>query len=148
MDRFHPSARGDWFFTFLERNASPHLISAIEKDSFIAEAWNVVGRKVAKERLLIDIYETAKTFASLPVGPDSDAVDIFRLVLGEGRGLIAQRNQIERRALELLKDLPVDICPRDRPNQSLDHSCQSRGLAPFQSSPPVFEVLRHRPCDH
>ena len=27
----------------------------------ITEAWDVVGRKVAKERLLIDIYETAKT---------------------------------------------------------------------------------------
>lgn len=148
MDRFHPSARGDWFFAFSERYPSPHLISAIEKDSFIAEAWNVVGRKVAKERLIIDIYETAKTFAGLPFSPDSDAVDMFRLVLGEGRGLIAQRNQIERRALELLKDLPVDICPRDRPNQSLDHSCRSRGLAPFQSSPPVFEVLRHRLCDH
>jgi transposase len=31
---------------------------------------------------------------------------MFRLVPGEGRGLIAQRNQIEARAVELLKDLP------------------------------------------
>ena len=90
----------------MERYPSPHLISAIDRDAFIAEAWDVVGRKVAKERLLIDIYETAKTSVVLPVGPDSDAVGMFRLVLGEGRGLIAQRNQIERRAVELLKDLP------------------------------------------
>ena len=31
---------------------------------------------------------------------------MFRLVLGEGHGLIAQRNQVERRAVKLLKDLP------------------------------------------
>lgn len=105
-DRFHRSSRGDWFFAFLERYPSPHLISVMDREAFIAEAWDVVGRKVAKERLLTDIYETAKTSVGLPVGSDSDAVSMFRLVLGEGRGLIAQRNQIERRAVELLKDLP------------------------------------------
>lgn len=105
-DRFHRSSRGDWFFAFLERYPSPHLISAMDRDAFIAEAWDVVGRKVAKERLLTDIYETAKTSVGLPVGRESDAVGMFRLVLGEGRGLIAQRSQIEARAVELLKDLP------------------------------------------
>lgn len=105
-DRFHRSSRGDWFFAFLERYPSPHLISAMDRAAFIAEAWGVVGRKVTKERLLTDIYETAKTSVGLPVGPHSDAVSMFRLVLGEGRGLIAQRNQIEARAVELLQDLP------------------------------------------
>jgi len=80
------------------------MISAMERDAFIAEAWDVVGRKVAEERLLTDIYETAQTSVGLPVSSDSDAVSMFRLVLGEGRGLIAQRNQIERHAVELLKD--------------------------------------------
>jgi transposase len=105
-DRFHRSSRGDWFFAFLERYPTPHLISAMDREVFIADAWEVVGRKVAKERLLTDIYETAKTSVGLPVAADSDAVGMFRLVLGEGRGLIAQRNQIERRAVELLQDLP------------------------------------------
>lgn len=105
-DRFHRSSRGGWFFAFLERYPSPHLISAMDRAAFIAEAWDVVGRKVAEERLLTDIYETAKTSVGLPVGPHSDAVSMFRLVLGEGRGLIAQRNQIEARAVELLQDLP------------------------------------------
>jgi len=97
-DRFHRSSRGDWFFAFVERYPSPHLISAMDRDAFIADAWEVVGRKVAKERLITDIYETAKTSVGLPIAADSDAVDMFRLVLGEGRGLISQRNQIERRA--------------------------------------------------
>ena len=78
----------------------------MSKDAFTADAWDVVGRKVAKERLLTDIYETAKAPVGLPVAPDSDAIGMFRLVLSESRGLIAQLNQIEDHAVALLKDLP------------------------------------------
>ena len=105
-DRFHRSSRSDWFFAFLERYPSPHLISAMDKEAFIADAWTVVGRRVSKERLLADIYETASKSVGLPVDPGSDAIRMFHMVLGEGRGLIAQRNQIEDRAVELLKDNP------------------------------------------
>jgi len=106
VDRFHRSSRIDWFFAFLERYPSPHFITAMGKDAFTADAWKVIGREIEKERLLADIYETAKTSVGLPVAPDSDAISMFRLVLGEGRSLIAQRNQIEGRAVALLKDLP------------------------------------------
>ena len=78
----------------------------MSKDAFTADAWDVVGRKVAKERLLADIYETSKVSVGLPVALDSDAISMFRLVLGEGRSLSAQRTQIEARAVALLKDLP------------------------------------------
>ena len=105
-ERFYRSSRSDWFFAFLERYPSPHLITAMGKAAFTADAWDVIGRKVAKERLLADIYETAKSSVGLPFAPDSDAIRMFRLVLGEGRSLIAQRNQIEDRAVALLKDLP------------------------------------------
>ncbi|KGK79800.1 transposase [Thalassobacter stenotrophicus] len=105
-DRFHRSSRSDWFFAFLERYPSPHFITAMGKEAFTADAWDVVGRKVAKERLLADTYETAESSVGLSVASDSDAISMFRLVLGEGRSLIAQRNQIEDRAVELLKDLP------------------------------------------
>ena len=102
-ERFHRSSRSDWFFAFLERYPSPHFISAMDQEAFIADAWDVVGRKVSKERLLADIYQTAKSSVGLPIALDSDAARMFRLVLGEGRGLIAQRNEIENRAVELLK---------------------------------------------
>lgn len=105
-DRFHRSSRSDWFIAFLERYPSPHFITAMGKEAFTADAWDVIGRKVAKERLLADIYETAKSSVGLSVALDSDAIRMFRLVLGEGRSLIAQRNQIEDRAVALLKDLP------------------------------------------
>jgi transposase len=105
-DRFHRSSRSDWFLAFLEQFPSPHFISAMSKQDFIAAAWQVVGRKVSKERLLADIYETAAASVGLPVEPDSDAIAMFRLVLAEGRSLIAQRNVIEARAVSMLSDHP------------------------------------------
>jgi hypothetical protein len=45
-DRFHRSSRGDWFRAFLEAFPSPHMITAMDKDAFIAAAWPVIGRRV------------------------------------------------------------------------------------------------------
>jgi len=103
LHRFHRSSRSDWFFAFLERYPSPHFISAMDQETFIADAWHVVERKVSRERFLADIYQTAKSSVGPPIAPDSDAARMFRLVLSEGRSLIARRNQIEDRAVELLK---------------------------------------------
>ena len=87
--------------------------------------WDVVGRKVSKERLLSDIYATAGGSVGLPVHPDSDALRMFRLVLAEGRGLVRQRDQIEARAVELLSDLPdyqlLTTIPGNRADQRHDH---------------------------
>ncbi len=105
-DRFHRSSRSDWFFAFLELFPSPHFIAAMSKEAFIEAAWDVVGRKVGKERLLADIYATSARSIGLPVAPDSDAICMFRMVLAQGRSLIAHRNQIEARAVAMLKDNP------------------------------------------
>ena len=80
-DRFHRSPRSDWFLAFLERYPSPHFIAAMEREAFVADAWDVVGRKVSKERLLSDIYDTATASVDLPIEPDSEAVQMFRIVL-------------------------------------------------------------------
>ena len=87
-ERFHRSSRTDWFLAFLEKYPSPHMITVMSREAFIADAWQVVGKKVSKERLLSDIYATAVDSVGLPVGPDSDAVRMFRLVLAEGRSLM------------------------------------------------------------
>lgn len=76
--------------------------TALSKEAFIAAAWDVVGRKVAKAQLLGDIYETARSSIGLPVPPDAPAVSMFRLVIGEVRGLIQQRDAIEATADALL----------------------------------------------
>lgn len=104
--RFQRSSRSDWFLAFLEMFPSPHLITAMDKDDFVAAAWAVVGKKVSKTALISDIYETARGSVGLPVAADSDALRMFRMVLAEGRSLIRQRNEIESRAVELLSDHP------------------------------------------
>ena len=105
-ERCHRSSRTDWFLAFLEKSPTPHMISGMSRDAFIADAWKVVGRKVSKEHLLSDIYATAIGSVGLPVHPESDAVRMFRLVSAEGRSLIRQRDEIEARAVERLCDLP------------------------------------------
>lgn len=103
-ERFHRSPRSDWFLAFLEAFPTPSMITIMSRKEFVAAAWDVVGRKVSKERLLLDIYETAVTSVGLPVDVDSDAIKMFRMVLAEGRSLVRQRQIIEQRAVELLSD--------------------------------------------
>jgi transposase len=102
VDRFRNNSRSDWFFAFLERFPVPTSITALGKEAFIAAAWNVVGRKVAKARLLGDIYETAQHSIALPIAMDAPAIAMFRLVIAEARHLIRQRDQIEEMANTLL----------------------------------------------
>jgi transposase len=105
-ERFRGNARSDWFLAFLEVFPTPASIRCMGKDEFVQAAWDVIGRKVAKQRLLSDIYETAGASVALPVEPCSHAVTMFRMVLAEGRSLIRQRDQIEKIAVDMLADHP------------------------------------------
>ena len=58
IERFRGNSRSDWFFAFLDAFPTPGSVMALSKEAFIEAAWDVVGRKVSKERLLADIYET------------------------------------------------------------------------------------------
>ena len=102
IDRFRHNSRSDWFFAFLDRFPTPGSITALGKEAFVTAAWDVVGRKVSKARLLADIYETAQSSIGLPVPLEAPAVRMFRLVIAEARSLIQQRDAIERMADELL----------------------------------------------
>jgi len=51
-ERFHRSSRTDWFLAFLEKYPTPTMITAMSREAFIEDAWQVVGKKVSKERLL------------------------------------------------------------------------------------------------
>ena len=97
VDRFEGNSRSEWFFAFLDGFPTPGAIVALSKEQFIDAAWDVVGRKVSKDRLLSDIYETAQTSIGLPLPLDSSAIAMFRMVLTEARSLIRQRDEIEAR---------------------------------------------------
>src|SRR5208337_2310233 len=89
---------------FLEQFPTPASITQYSKEAFIEEAWDAVGRKVSKARLLGDIYETARSSIGLPVPTESAALSMFRMVLAGGRSLIRQRDTIERQAHAALSD--------------------------------------------
>jgi transposase len=100
--RFAGNSRSEWFLAFLDAYPTPASITALDKDAFIDAAWNVVGKKVSKARLLGDIYMTAQSSIGLPVDLDSAAITMFRLVIAEGRSLIRQRDEIEALAHQRL----------------------------------------------
>src|SRR4051812_37570822 len=52
IERFVGNSRSDWFLAFLERFPTPDGITGLTKEGFVAAAWDVVGRKVSKARLL------------------------------------------------------------------------------------------------
>jgi hypothetical protein len=104
IERLRGNSRSDWFFAFLDAFPTPASIMALPKEVFIKTAWSIVGRKVSKERLLSDIYETSRTSIGLPLPADAPAIRMFRMVIAEARSLIRQRNEIERMADDLLSD--------------------------------------------
>jgi len=106
IERFRQNSRAEWFVMFLDRFPVPAAITALDKESFINTAWNLVGRKVAKRRILNDIYETARESIGLPVSADSPAVTMYRLVIAHIRQLIQQRDVIEQQAHTLLCEHP------------------------------------------
>jgi transposase len=104
IERFAGNSRSDWFLALLERFPTPGSITALDRESFMSEAWPLIGRKVSKARLLNDIYETACASTALPVAEGSAAITLFRMVLAEVRSLIRQRDQIEDLAHAMLAD--------------------------------------------
>ena len=104
IERFAGNSRSDWFLALLERFPTPGSITALDRESFMSEAWPLIGRKVSKARLLNDIYETACASTALPVVEGSAAITMFRMVLAEARSLIRQRDQIEDLAHAMLAD--------------------------------------------
>jgi hypothetical protein len=106
IERFRQNSRSDWFFAFLEMFPTPAAITVLSKQAFSEAAWKVLGRKVAKARLIGDIYETARESIALPVPLDSRAIMMFRMVLAELRSLIAQREAIEAEAEVMLAGFP------------------------------------------
>lgn len=102
--RFAGNSRSAWFLAFLDRFPTSASITAFPKEAFIDAAWDVVGKKVSKARLLGDIYETAQSSIALPISVDSAAIAMFRLIIAEGRSLINQRDAIEKQAHTALSD--------------------------------------------
>ena len=93
-EHFHEISRAEWFCRFLIRFPTPGAIMALDRQTFIEAAWDLVGRKVAKARLLNELYETAQHSIGLPVSEDGLAVQTFRLQVQRYLDLTEQRHQL------------------------------------------------------
>jgi transposase len=82
------------------------MISSMPRSRFVSSAWKIVGRKVAKERLLEEIYELAQRSIGLPVKPGSESVRSFCIQLERYLSLTTLRHEMELRADELLSKEP------------------------------------------
>ena len=100
--RYWYSTRSAWFIRFLLRFPTPAAVREMDREAFIAEAWDLVGRKVSKRAKLEEIYTLANESIGLPVALDSAAMEAFRLQLARYLELNQQRDQLDCRAQELL----------------------------------------------
>lgn len=100
--RYHNCSRSEWLWNLLIEFPTPQSMSCLTREEFVRRAWNLVGRKVAKERILTDIYLTAQSSVALPVAESSEAVAMLRFVLRQIVTLCQLRDTIEERADTLL----------------------------------------------
>lgn len=81
IERFLHASRSEWLCRFLIRFPVPSVICSMPRGRFVKAAWKIAGRKVAKERLLEEIYELAEQSIGLPVNAESESVRSFRIQL-------------------------------------------------------------------
>lgn len=107
MERYWHTSRAEWFVRLLLRFPTPGSICALTQDAFIAEAWDLVGRKVRKRSLLEELHELAHRSVALPIHEDSVAVQTFRMQLRRYLELTTERATLEELATKLLGGDPA-----------------------------------------
>jgi transposase len=102
MERYFHNTRAEWFCRVLLKFPTPSSITRYKQATFVKRAWEIVGRKVAKQRFLEELYETATQSIGLPVDLKSLAVTTFKVQLNRYLELSLQRKQLEKMADDLL----------------------------------------------
>lgn len=102
MERYLNSTRAEWFCRFMLHFPTPSSITSLRKTTFVKKASTLVGRKVAKQQFLEELYETAERSIGLPIDTSGAAVDAFKLQLSRYQDLTQQRTELESRADKLL----------------------------------------------
>ncbi len=100
--RYHNCSRSEWLWNLLIEFPTPRSMTCLTREKFVRRAWKLVGRKVAKERILTDVYITAQSSVGLPAEEASEAVAMLRFVLRQLITLCQLRDTIEDRADALL----------------------------------------------
>ena len=106
MERYLHTSRAEWFCRFLLAFPTPDSITSLDRDAFVQTAWDLVGRKVSKQRFLEELYELAQNSIALPISVNSPAVQTFRLQLERYLHLTQLRQSLEDQAGNHLADNP------------------------------------------
>jgi len=104
--RYWNATRSEWFIRFLLRFPTARAIRSLDFETFSREAWDLIGRKVAKRAWLAESYAMAAESIGLPVSLESSAIEMFRLQLSRYLDLTAQRKQLDERAQHTLATNP------------------------------------------
>jgi len=102
--RYWNSTRSEWFIRFLLRFPTAEAIRMLEFETFSREAWDLIGRKVAKRAWLAETYAMAAESIGLPVSLESTAIAMFRMQLSRQVQLNLERKQLDQTAQRLLAE--------------------------------------------
>ena len=102
--RYWNSTRSEWFIRFLLRFPTAESIRMLDFETFSREAWDLIGRKVAKRAWLAETYAMAAESIGLPVSLESTAIARFRLQLSRQVQLNMERKQLDETAQRLLAE--------------------------------------------
>jgi transposase len=105
-ERYDTNSRAQWFPRLLQRFPCPTTITRYSREAFAQEAWTIVGRKVNTRGVLYDLYLTATQSIGLPVSEESEALQMFRVILAEHQSLCVSRAAIEQQADHVLSGQP------------------------------------------
>lgn len=106
FERYMHSSRAEWFCRFLLTFPTPGSVTALSRDEFVNQAWDVIGRKTSKRHLLEDIYHTAQHSIALPVPQDDLAIDTFKIQVRRYHELTKHILHLQERAEQALKGNP------------------------------------------
>jgi transposase len=105
-ERFYHSSRSRWLAEMLLEFPTPGAITALSLDEFLARAWPLARRRVNKTAMLTEFYRMAQESIAVPAALDSQAVAMFRSVLGRYRDLCVARDELEDRIETILSEHP------------------------------------------
>ncbi|GDM53674.1 transposase [Escherichia coli] len=97
-------SRAELFCQFLLQFPTPSCITSLNRDLFVKQAWDVVGRKQYKQQFLEHLYDISANSIALPLSDGSLAVTTFKLQLHRYVELSAQRLQLEKQAENYLQE--------------------------------------------
>lgn len=119
---FAGNGRSEWSLALIERFPATTSITSLGRETTVEEAWALVDCKVSKARLINDIYQTACSSVARPIADDAVTISMFRIVIGQGRSLICERNRIVQITQSLLAD-----------NQDYQLLCKIPGIGPINA---------------